>query len=122
MEHYKERDRKSTFAVVQIPTLLVIDEILKDPTDVAKAFNNFFILVIKKSNTQQIEKGDALSILKDSFTGILHSIKIIPIIEAEIKSTIHSPKLKKLSSYDEITSKILKKNLLFSHSPIKLHL
>jgi hypothetical protein len=53
--------------------------------------------------------------LKINFLETSPSIKIIPIIEAQIKSTIHS--LKKLSSYDEITSKILKAGAsLISHS------
>jgi hypothetical protein len=39
---------------------------------------------------QQIEKGDAISILKDSFPGNFPSIKIIPVIEVEVKSIIHS--------------------------------
>jgi hypothetical protein len=44
----------------------VNDEKLKDPTDVAKAFNNFFITITEKLNIQQIVKGDAISIVKDS--------------------------------------------------------
>ena len=66
MGHYKERDRKSTVhSVEQVPTLLVIDDKLKDPTDVTNVFNNFFIIPTEKLNFQQIEKGDAISILKD---------------------------------------------------------
>ena len=36
------------------------------------------------------DKGDAISILDDSFPGNLPSIKIISIIQAEIKSIIHT--------------------------------
>jgi hypothetical protein len=61
----------------------------------ANAFNNFFITITEKLNIQQIEKGDAISILKDSFPGNFPSIKIIPITEAEIKSIIDSFKQKK---------------------------
>jgi len=43
---------------------------------------------------QQIENGDAISILKDSFPGNFPSIKIIPVIEIEVKSIIHSPNQK----------------------------
>jgi len=57
---------------------------------------------------QQIRKGDAISILKDSFRGNFLSIKIIPVIEAEVKSIIHSPNQKKSSGCDKVTSKILK--------------
>jgi len=58
-------------------------------------------------NIQQIEK-DAISILKDSFSGNLPSIKIIPNTDAKIKSIIHSLKPKKSSGYVEITSEMLK--------------
>jgi hypothetical protein len=36
-----------------VPTLLVNDEKLKDPTNVANAFNNFLITVTEKLNIQQ---------------------------------------------------------------------
>ena len=60
------------------------DEKLKDPTDVANAFNNFFITVTEKLSIQEIGKDYAILILKDSFPGNFLSIKIIPISEAEI--------------------------------------
>ena len=41
-------------SVEQVPTLLVNDDKLKDPTDVANAFNNFFITITEKLNIQQI--------------------------------------------------------------------
>jgi hypothetical protein len=47
----------------------VNDENLNDQTDMANASNNFFIINTEKPNIQQIEKGDALSILKRSFPG-----------------------------------------------------
>jgi hypothetical protein len=65
-------------------SILANDEKLKDPTDVANAFNNFFITVTEKISVQQIEKLYAILILKDSFPGNFASIKIIPINEAEI--------------------------------------
>ena len=34
------------------------DEKLKDPTDVANAFHNLFIIITEKLNNPQIEKGD----------------------------------------------------------------
>ena len=61
----------------------------------ANAFNNFFITITEKLNIQQIEKGDAISILKDSFPGNFPSIKIIPITEAEVKNIIDSFKPKR---------------------------
>jgi len=51
--------------VEQFPTLLVNDEKLQDQRNAAKAFNNFFITITKKLNIYQIEKGDAIQILKD---------------------------------------------------------
>ena len=36
-------------------------------------FNNFFITIIKKFKIQQIQKGDVILILKDSFRGNFHS-------------------------------------------------
>ena len=63
MEYYKERQK--VHLVEQVPTLLVNDEKLKDPTYVANALNNFFVTNTEKLNIQQIEKGGAISILKD---------------------------------------------------------
>jgi hypothetical protein len=40
-------------------------------------------------------KGEAISILKDSFSRNFTSIKIIPITEAKIKSILFSPKPEK---------------------------
>ena len=94
MVYYKESDRESTFSGTGSPTLLVNDEKLKDPKNVANAFNNFFITITEKLSIQQIAIDDAISILKDSFPGNFPNIKIIPITEAEIKSTIYSLKPK----------------------------
>jgi len=71
----------------------VNDENLKDPRNVAKAFNNLFITITEKLSIQHIEEGDAISILKYSFPGNFPSIKIIPINEAESKSITHSLKV-----------------------------
>jgi len=76
----------------------VNDEKLKDPTNMANAFNNFFITITDKLNIQQIQQGDAISILKDSFPRNIPSLKIIPTIKKEITSIIHSLKPKKVIS------------------------
>ena len=68
------------------------DEKLKDPTDMANAFNNFFITITENLNIPQRKKEGAISILKDSFPGNFPSIKTIPITEADINSIIHSLK------------------------------
>jgi hypothetical protein len=94
--------------VEQAPTLLVDDKKLKDPKNVANAFNNSYITISEKLNIQQIEKGDAVSILKDSFPGNFPSINITPITEAEIKSKIYSLKAKKSPGYDEIIESVHK--------------
>jgi hypothetical protein len=75
--------------------LLLNDEKLKDPRNVANAFSNFFITIAEKLNIQQVEKGDAISILKGLFPGDCPSIKTISVTEAEIRSIIHSLKPKK---------------------------
>ena len=93
MEHYIDRDRESTISGTG-SQLNVKDKKLQDPTNVANAFNNLFMTITEKFNMQQIEKGDTVSILKDSFPANFPSIKIIPI--TEIKSNIHSLKPKKI--------------------------
>ena len=67
----------------------------------ASTFNNFFVTSTEEWNIQQIEKGEAISILKDSLPGNFPSIKIIQTTKAEIKSTILSlkPKIKIISSW-----------------------
>jgi hypothetical protein len=45
----------------------VNDEKLKDLTTVANAINNFFITITEKLNIKQIEKRDAISVIKDLF-------------------------------------------------------
>jgi len=47
------KETKKVYSVKWVPTLLVNDEKFKDPTDVANAFNNFFIIVTEKLNIQQ---------------------------------------------------------------------
>jgi hypothetical protein len=95
-------------SVEQVPALLVNDEKLKDPTDVANAFNNLFTTITEKLNIQKIVKGGTISILKDSLPWNFPSIDIIAVTETEMQSIIHSQKPKKSSGYDEITSKILR--------------
>jgi len=79
-------------SVEQVPTLLVNDEKLRDPTNFA--FNNFFTTITEKLNVQHIEQGDAIHIIKDLFVGKCPSIKLIPISEGEIKNITHSLKKK----------------------------
>jgi hypothetical protein len=94
--------------VEQALPLLVNNEKLIDPSMVDNAFNNFFLKVAEKKNTQNPEKGEAISFLKDSFPRNFTSIKIILVTVTEIKSNIRSLKPKNSSGYDEITSTILK--------------
>ena len=51
MEYYKEETGKVP-SVEQVSTLLVNDEKLKDPTDVASVFNNSFLTTTEKLNIQ----------------------------------------------------------------------
>jgi hypothetical protein len=64
MERYNERHRKSTF-IGKGSHLMCEWWKLKDPVNVANASYNFFTTITKKINMQQIEKGEAVSILKD---------------------------------------------------------
>jgi carbamoylphosphate synthase large subunit len=43
--------------IEQVPTVLVNDEKLKDPTDIASSFNNFVTTIIEKLDIQHIVKG-----------------------------------------------------------------
>ena len=54
-----KEDTGKVHTVQLVPTLLVNDEKFKAPSNVASAFNNFFITVTEKLNIQQIEDGDA---------------------------------------------------------------
>jgi hypothetical protein len=45
---------------------------------VANTCNNFLVTITEKLNIQQMEKGNDISILKDSFPGNFPSIKTIP--------------------------------------------
>jgi hypothetical protein len=80
-----KKETENIHSVQHVPTLLVNNEKLKDPKNLANGFNNFFIEITKKLNIQQLEKGNAISNLKDSFPGNFPSIKIIPITETETK-------------------------------------
>ena len=52
-QHYKERGK--VHSVEQFPpTILVNDEKLKDPINVANAFNSFFITITEHFNIQQM--------------------------------------------------------------------
>jgi len=73
-----KKERGKVHSVEQFPILLVNDEKLKDPTDIANACKNFFLTITEKCNIQQIQKEDAISILKDLFLGNFPKIKINP--------------------------------------------
>jgi hypothetical protein len=60
----------------QDPSLLVNNEELTFPSMAVNAFNNFFLTVTEKLNTQKPEKGDVLLFLRDSFPGNFTNIKI----------------------------------------------
>jgi len=81
----------------QIPSLLVNNEKLKDPKIGANAFNNFFLNITEQLNIKNLNKGDGISFLKDSFPVNFPILKIIPNTAAEIDSIIHSLKPKSQS-------------------------
>jgi hypothetical protein len=99
----------------QVPNLLFHHEKLKDPSNVANASNNLFIIITQKLNIQLTETGDAISILNNSFPGKYPSIEIILITEAEIKTIMHSLKPKQ-NCQVMVTSTILQTSAsLISH-------
>jgi hypothetical protein len=49
----------------QVPSLLMNNEEVTDPKNVANAFNTFFLTITEKLNIQQVEKEDAVSFLED---------------------------------------------------------
>ena len=57
-----KKETRTVHCVEKFPTVLVNFEKLRDPTDVANAFNTFFIKITEKLHIQQIGKGDAISI------------------------------------------------------------
>ena len=93
MEHYKEGDRQIASNRTD-PSLVMGNEKLKEPESLANAFNNYFLTVAEQLNVQKSEKGDAISLLKESFPGNFPSIKIIPFAETKIKCVMLSPKPK----------------------------
>jgi hypothetical protein len=106
-----EQSKKETGKIhltEQMPSLLINNEKVKDPEKIADVFNSFFQTIVESLNLHQVGKEDAILIFKRFISGKFPSIKTIPSTEAEIKSIVHSLKSKKLSGYDEITSKILK--------------
>ena len=52
MGHCKE-ERGKVYSMEEVPTLLVNDEKLKDPTDTVKAFNNLFTAITEKLNIRK---------------------------------------------------------------------
>jgi hypothetical protein len=95
------KPRKGHSEKQALSLILVNDEIFKDSTKVANAFNHIFITITEKLNSLLVEKGDAISVLKDSFPENLPSIKILP-IEAKTKSIIQSLKPIRSIGYFEI--------------------
>jgi hypothetical protein len=63
---------------------------------VANATNTFFLTITVGLKLQQMRNEDAVSFLKYAFPVKFPDMKIIPTSESEIKSIIHSLKLKKL--------------------------
>jgi len=71
------------------------EKLIQDPNNLVNDLINFFITITEKLNIQQIEKRDVTTILKDSFPGNFPRIKMVPIMEAKMKSIIQSLKQRK---------------------------
>jgi hypothetical protein len=60
-----KKETGKVHSMEQVPSLLMNNEELTDPKNVANTFNTFFLTVTEKLNIQQVEKGDAVSFLED---------------------------------------------------------
>lgn len=99
------RETGKVHSTEQVHSILMNGEKIKGSKNVANAFINFFLTIAWILN---IHQGKTILFLKCWFPGNAHSIKVIPITEAEIKCIIHSFDQKKLCGYEEVRSKILK--------------
>jgi hypothetical protein len=67
MWNIRKKETGKVHSVEQVPSLLVDAEKLKGTTNVTDAFSNLLLTVTEKLNIQQIEKGDAISLLEMYF-------------------------------------------------------
>jgi hypothetical protein len=57
-----------------------------DPGKVSVASNSLFLIFNKNLNMHQVQKADAITLLKDMLVGKCPGIKIIPVTDGEIKN------------------------------------
>jgi hypothetical protein len=60
-----KKETGKVHSMEQVPFLLMNNEELTDPKNMANTFNTFFLTITEKLNIQQVEKEDAVSFLED---------------------------------------------------------
>jgi hypothetical protein len=89
---------------------------VRDPEEIANAFNTYFLTITDKLGLHQEGRGEAISFFREAIPRKFPGIKTIPSTGTEIKSIIHSFAAKKSLGYDGITNKILRlRASLISH-------
>jgi hypothetical protein len=78
---------------------------VRDPVEIADAFNTYFITIRDKLGMHQEGRSGAISFLREAISRKFPGIKTIPSTGAEIKSLIHSFTAKNSLGYDGITNK-----------------
>jgi hypothetical protein len=69
----------------QIPSPLVKDKNVRDPEEIADAFNTHSLTITDKLGLYQEVRGDAISFLRGGIPRKFPGIKTIPTAETEIK-------------------------------------
>ena len=96
------------------PHLDIIDDlncgnsILRNPKDIAHAFNNHFSNVSISLGTKRINRENAISYLHNVKLNNIILMEMTSIFESEVVNVLHSLKPKDSVRYDGISSKILK--------------
>jgi hypothetical protein len=96
------------------PHLDIIDSLnwgnilLKNPKDIAHAFNKHYSNISVSLGIKHINMGDALLYLHNSNLNTIIQMKITPVSELEVVNVLHSLKPKDSVGYDGISTKRLK--------------
>ena len=93
-----------------------------DPTEIANALNKYYINITENTNIRNTDKSEAETLLKNHILENTVQTRIIPVTEYEITSIIKSLKSKITAGYDEISTKILKKQCAYYKQTPNLHL
>jgi hypothetical protein len=100
MESYKSDDT--------INKIKCGNTLLKNPKEIANAFNKYYTNIIKNLNIKHTDTCKASILLSNLKLGNIAQMKIIPVSAAEVINIIKSLKPKCTAGYDGISSKIFK--------------